>query len=355
MDLTENTNYNNVDYTSIVGVTDGVVGDWAHSDTASSFTLSSDNDSAVNEYPGTDNQIPSFNLYIGSYPASIERLIDIGNGMALIQLGTTGIITFTIDRDSATNVSVNSASTLSTGTFYRVRCEYEQNSHFNIWINGVLSTTGTVYAEDITPYDIPAVQLQMIPTVYMQNIVVGAATDSGGTIALQDYKMLKENENCYTIGSTENFTDITPTYSGMTIYSKTLSATEWTQEQLTNAIPLQIDSNTPLDSGFSISTFNPALVPTFITYDGSGTLGKKFALLFVNGEQAEANTASRYIMIINNEDLTLPIAGVQLSDDAILGGFSNAGVIPNAGTINRKCILHSLRQVRHFTRMMEAI
>jgi hypothetical protein len=329
LQLTEATAYEDLEYLDIDGVTDGVIGTWVHSGDASTKTVRSDGDNAANDYPGGDNQLAvSGSVYITAYPSATTSIFNIGNNSFIVKITNTGTVQCAADGDGTGVTTISSAAPLSLNTWYRIHCEYQDDSHFNMWINGTLSVAGAAPSVDLEPYTLPAVRMEIPSGVYLQNFIGSALVAEDGSLALQDYKILKENENCYTIGTLEEYADITPSFTGMTIYTKALSGTEWVQEKLTASIPLQIDSNSPLDDGSnSITAQTPALFPTFIAYDGSSVRGKKFCLMFINDTQDNINDGTRYIMLINSETQALPANGIALTD--FIGSFSDAGIIPN--------------------------
>ena len=170
-----------------------------------------------------DEAFLQFMFKLDSSPSGTTN-ISFPNGAMEVDITAGGALSATIDLLSGGDTVYNAAGTLSSDVWYHIQVALKDNSYVAIYVNGVevLNTAITTQLDT-----------QLGDVIFSINNGVVANLCAGLNTTLELARMETEGlmhgtiNTFYTIGTTELFSSITPTFSGHALYQKSIDATEW--------------------------------------------------------------------------------------------------------------------------------
>lgn len=213
-------------------------------------TVSGEEDDALGNV-GTEFYI-AFSLY---YPAflsgvALTGIIDHSGGEFEVGVNSSNKLTFAIDGVNDDHTATSTA-TLTTNAWNHVLCHFVSGDYY-IYLNGALDTT---VLQDDGDLDLNAGYLRFKTDFTAGNIILNTVLSdnlstqaTGANIASEWYDMLTDNGSLYTVGSIEQFSGITPEYSGVGIYTGSIESGGWDAFLGDGDIPLKSLINSPTPS-----------------------------------------------------------------------------------------------------------
>ncbi len=172
-----------------------------------------------------DDITVSFMIKLTSLPGVTTTIIDDANSGWDIQINNTGKIVWTVDGVVGVYIKT-SAVTLDLNTWYVVDCIY--NTDYYITIDAVKETfvQGAGNFKDVIASNTLRVNTSSICQLAQ---VWGFDNDLTDNQSLTKYYNFMENSQFWTIASQETFSALSKTYSGVQVYTKSLTSGDWTE------------------------------------------------------------------------------------------------------------------------------
>lgn len=208
-------------------------------DTGNSY-IQTDNDDEV-ALTGSDISV-SFMIKLLATPSGTVTILDDVNGTWSVSVTSARKISFYADGVTA-GTTYTSTAALTVGQWYTVDCIYDGN--YYIAINGSKET----FTDTNGTFDDNATNNRLVINTHgicHLAQVWGFDNDISTADIVTKYNNLLDNANFWTIGAEEDFTSIQPVYSGVQVYSKSLTSGNW-QEYLVMSQPAKSLAHHPVN------------------------------------------------------------------------------------------------------------
>ncbi len=174
-------------------------------------------------YGAQDEGYISFLIKLDSAPASQFTLINVASDYD-IYITSGGNIRFTVDLASGT-ADITSSSSIADGEWHFVTCGMDDFTSSWIYIDGVEEATQAIsYAAD---GDSNQMSLAVPANVSIQFLTLQFGSPATTAKMIAEGTMHADSATFWTVGTTEEFTSITPEYGGVALYTKDISASTW--------------------------------------------------------------------------------------------------------------------------------
>ena len=219
----------------------------------------------------TGNDITiSFMVYLDIAHTDTATVIDDENGTWDVGIDATNHISFFVKGDSGNSTKVSTAA-LSLGQWYVIDCVY--NGNYYIYIDGVqefFSDSNGDYSDNVTNNKLNVSPVDSTGSRFCKLAqITGYNTGLTQAQITSKHSNFTDNATALTIGAQEAYTSISPQYSGVQVYTKSITSGDW-EELMINGQPAKSTTAFPVN-GFA-EIINEVYFITSSSPEQGGTL-----------------------------------------------------------------------------------
>ena len=235
----------------------------------------------------------SFLFKMNTNPSSTQSIFTMSNDSLSMDVLTDGKLRFELDTADDGNVTVTSSASLSTGVYHYITVSYDKNdgTGFTAYVDGVEFAANSSLTGNLDDnFDPLSIGLASGMSMQMFTHIRNNSKPEAQRIA---EGLMHSSSSFWTAQTLENYTDITPAFSGIAIYTKEVSGTAWIELLFNGQVVKDITSNN-------------FVVPAFIDIDVNGGL---FFLSSINSAlngNIYGGRATFGTTLIDTESLLLP-------------------------------------------------